>query len=227
MRKVLLAFLVVFAFSAYGSPKADAFSDKDCGDFSSKQSLMDFWHNNGYSATNDPHRLDRDNDGLPCEVSSGEYSSYLANQNQSTTPVISQPTSGWKNLNGTWYYYSNGAAVKGWKSIGSVWYFFDGNGAMKTGWIYDGAWYYLNPDGSMATGWVYDGLAWYYLKSDGAMATGWVHDGIAWYYLTPSMATGWIHDGYAWYYMTPSMATNTVIEGYILGSDGTIKGYQG
>ncbi len=29
---------------------------------------MEFWHSNGYSATNDPHDLDRDNDGLPCEV---------------------------------------------------------------------------------------------------------------------------------------------------------------
>ena len=36
-----------------------------------KQEVMEFWHSNGYSATNDPHDLDRDNDGLPCEVKKG------------------------------------------------------------------------------------------------------------------------------------------------------------
>lgn len=55
-------------------------NDKDCGNFSSKQEVMEFWHNNGYSATNDPHDLDRDNDGLPCEVKKGDYDKFLASK---------------------------------------------------------------------------------------------------------------------------------------------------
>lgn len=32
------------------------------------------------TAQNDPHDLDRDDDGLACEVSQSEYDSYVANQ---------------------------------------------------------------------------------------------------------------------------------------------------
>ncbi|WP_396653865.1 excalibur calcium-binding domain-containing protein [Metabacillus litoralis] len=53
--------------------------DMNCTDFTNDpQGLMDFWHSNGYSATNDPHDLDRDNDGLPCEVSQADYDEYVA-----------------------------------------------------------------------------------------------------------------------------------------------------
>lgn len=41
---------------------------------------MAFWYENGYSASNDPHGLDRDNDGLACEVSQSEYDNYVASQ---------------------------------------------------------------------------------------------------------------------------------------------------
>ncbi|MED2869075.1 excalibur calcium-binding domain-containing protein [Bacillus thuringiensis] len=53
-------------------------NDKDCGHFKNKQEVMEFWHSNGYSATNDPHDLDRDNDGLPCEVKKGDYDQFVA-----------------------------------------------------------------------------------------------------------------------------------------------------
>ncbi|MGU7369505.1 excalibur calcium-binding domain-containing protein [Bacillus cereus] len=55
-------------------------NDKDCGHFKNKQEVMEFWHSNGYSATNDPHDLDRDNDGLPCEVKKGDYDQFLASK---------------------------------------------------------------------------------------------------------------------------------------------------
>lgn len=55
-------------------------NDKNCGNFSNKQEVMEFWHSNGYSATNDPHDLDRDNDGLPCEVKKGDYDKFLASK---------------------------------------------------------------------------------------------------------------------------------------------------
>ncbi|WKA51935.1 excalibur calcium-binding domain-containing protein [Planococcus liqunii] len=57
-----------------------AVNDKDCGDFSSHQEVMEFWYANGFSAENDPHDLDRDNDGLACEVSQSEYDSFVADK---------------------------------------------------------------------------------------------------------------------------------------------------
>ena len=57
-----------------------AVNDKDCGDFSSHQEVMEFWYANGFNAENDPHDLDRDNDGLACEVSQSEYNSFLASK---------------------------------------------------------------------------------------------------------------------------------------------------
>lgn len=59
---------------------ADNHVDKDCGDFASHEEVMEFWYTNGYSAENDPHDLDRDNDGLACEVSQSEYDDYVASQ---------------------------------------------------------------------------------------------------------------------------------------------------
>ncbi|ANU11788.1 cell surface protein [Planococcus antarcticus DSM 14505] len=55
-------------------------NDKDCGDFASHDDVMAFWYENGYNAGNDPHDLDRDNDGLACEVSQSEYDNYVASQ---------------------------------------------------------------------------------------------------------------------------------------------------
>jgi len=85
MKKVLAAILI-FAFSLTGytvSAQAVA-NDKDCGDFSDNQAVMNFWYSNGYSATNDPHDLDRDNDGLPCEVSKSDYNSFVASKTDDT-----------------------------------------------------------------------------------------------------------------------------------------------
>ncbi|WP_416809153.1 excalibur calcium-binding domain-containing protein [Bacillus thuringiensis] len=55
-------------------------NDKNCSHFKNTQEVMEFWHSNGYSATNDPHDLDRDNDGLPCEVKKGDYDQFLASK---------------------------------------------------------------------------------------------------------------------------------------------------
>lgn len=42
--------------------------DLDCGDFASRSEVLQFWNACGFSASNDPHRLDgNDNDGQPCE----------------------------------------------------------------------------------------------------------------------------------------------------------------
>ncbi|MGO1059771.1 excalibur calcium-binding domain-containing protein [Planococcus sp. FY231025] len=90
MRKTVLAgsmFLMMFtgASGAYAET-----TDKDCADFSSREEMMQFWYSNGYSAINDPHRLDGDGDGLACEVSKSEYDAFVAAQtgdaNGGTTP---------------------------------------------------------------------------------------------------------------------------------------------
>ncbi|RAN91203.1 cell wall anchor protein [Bacillus sp. SRB_28] len=65
-------------------------NDKNCGHFKNKQEVMEFWHNNGYSATNDPHDLDRDNDGLPCEVKKGDYDQFIASK-QTTKQEENKP----------------------------------------------------------------------------------------------------------------------------------------
>ncbi|QHJ72168.1 LPXTG cell wall anchor domain-containing protein [Planococcus halotolerans] len=64
------------------SVAADEHIDKDCGDFADHNEVMAFWYENGYSAENDPHDLDRDNDGLACEVSQSEYDNYVASQEE-------------------------------------------------------------------------------------------------------------------------------------------------
>jgi LPXTG-motif cell wall-anchored protein len=73
----MVTFSVLFVGSSLTVGAAD--EDKDCGDFGSHEEVLDFWFANGYSAEDDPHRLDGDSDGLACEVSQSEYDSYAAN----------------------------------------------------------------------------------------------------------------------------------------------------
>jgi LPXTG-motif cell wall-anchored protein len=80
MKKWFAALLTFVLLSSMYSIGAQAQDTKNCGDFASKQEVMDFWYSNGYSATNDPHNLDGDADGYPCEVSKGEYESYISNK---------------------------------------------------------------------------------------------------------------------------------------------------
>lgn len=82
MKKGLAGFLTgsLLFIGTTMSVAADEHNDRDCGDFGSHEEVMAFWYENGYNAGNDPHDLDRDNDGLACEVSQGEYDSYVASQ---------------------------------------------------------------------------------------------------------------------------------------------------
>lgn len=73
-------------------------NDKNCGHFNNKQEVMEFWHSNGYSATNDPHDLDRDNDGLPCEVNKGDYDQFVASK-QTTKQDENKPQENTKQEN--------------------------------------------------------------------------------------------------------------------------------
>jgi hypothetical protein len=42
-------------------------AERDCTDFATQQEAQDFWDRKGYSSTNDPHGLDPDGNGIPCE----------------------------------------------------------------------------------------------------------------------------------------------------------------
>ena len=136
----------------------------------------------GYSA-----KLDRDHDGVACELKNAPKGAFKAKQSTSAqNNTSSATTSGWVKQDGAWYYFDgNGNPVKNaWQGS----YYLKADGKMaQSEWIYDDsyqAWYYLKSDGSYAYS------AWqgnYYLKSDGKMAINeWVYDSSyqAWYYLT-------------------------------------------
>ena len=135
----------------------------------------------GYSA-----KLDRDHDGVACELKNAPKGAFKAKQAATTqTDTTSSTASGWVKQDGSWYYFDgNGNPVKNaWQGS----YYLKADGKMaQSEWIYDSsyqAWYYLKSDGSYAKN------AWqgaYYLKSNGKMAQGeWVYDSSyqAWYYL--------------------------------------------
>ena len=196
----------------------------------------------GYSA-----KLDRDHDGVACELKNAPKGAFKAKQAATTqTDTTSSTASGWVKQDGSWYYFDgNGNPVKNaWQGS----YYLKADGKMaQSEWIYDSsyqAWYYLKSDGSyaystwqgnyylksdgkMAQGeWVYDSSyqAWYYLKSDGSYARN------AWqgnYYLKSDgkMAQSeWIYDSsyQAWYYLKSdgSYAYSTWQGNYYLKSDG-------
>ncbi|HGQ2814884.1 excalibur calcium-binding domain-containing protein, partial [Streptococcus pneumoniae] len=102
----------------------------------------------GYSA-----KLDRDHDGVACELKNAPKGAFKAKQAATTqTDTTSSTASGWVKQDGSWYY-------------------FDGNGNLvKNAWQGN---YYLKADGKMAQSeWIYDSSyqAWYYLTSDGSYA---------------------------------------------------------
>ena len=178
----------------------------------------------GYSA-----KLDRDHDGVACELKNAPKGAFKAKQAATTqTDTTSSTASGWVKQDGSWYYFDgNGNPVKNaWQGS----YYLKADGKMaQSEWIYDSsyqAWYYLKSDGSYAKN------AWqgaYYLKSNGKMAQGeWVYDSSyqAWYYLKS--------DGFyaysTWqgnYYLKSDgkMAVNEWVDGgrYYVGADGVWK----
>ncbi|MEO2076571.1 MAG: hypothetical protein ABGX20_14470 [Bacillus sp. (in: firmicutes)] len=119
--------------------------------------------------------------------------------------VQASSVQGWKNVNGSWYYYnSSHTTLKGWLFDRSHWYYLGSDGKMKRGWLQqDGKWYYLNEiTGAMRTGWQQYKSQWYYFNRSGVMQTGWVKDHSKWYYMDSNgkMQTGHVKIENNWYY---------------------------
>ena len=178
----------------------------------------------GYSA-----KLDRDHDGVACELENAPKGAFKAKQETTTqTDTSSATTSGWVKQDGAWYYFDeNGNPVKNaWQGS----YYLKSDGKMaQSEWIYDDsyqAWYYLKSDGSYAYS-TWQGN--YYLKSDGKMAQGeWVYDSSyqAWYYLTSDGS--YVYSAWQGNYYLKSdgkMAVNEWVDGgrYYVGADGVWK----
>ena len=178
----------------------------------------------GYSA-----KLDRDHDGVACELKNAPKGAFKAKQSTTTqTDTSSSTTSGWVKQDGAWYYFDgNGNPVKNaWQGS----YYLKSDGKMaQSEWIYDDsyqAWYYLKSDGSYAYS-TWQGA--YYLKSNGKMAKGeWVYDATyqAWYYLKSDGSYAYS----TWqgnYYLKSNgkMAVNEWVDGgrYYVGADGVWK----
>jgi LPXTG-motif cell wall-anchored protein len=74
----LFIFTLLVVGFATGASAAD--NDKDCKDFEGKPNeLVQFWNDNGYNESNDPHDLDRDNDNLPCETTKADFDNTAEN----------------------------------------------------------------------------------------------------------------------------------------------------
>ncbi|MGP4070220.1 LPXTG cell wall anchor domain-containing protein [Halobacillus sp. B29] len=67
LKKMFAVGLLSLGMVAGGASAVSADEDKDCGDFSSGDEVMQYWNDNNFSAENDPDRLDNDSDGQPCE----------------------------------------------------------------------------------------------------------------------------------------------------------------
>jgi LPXTG-motif cell wall-anchored protein len=73
MKKWLTGLFVIgLVFSTFGV--VSAAEDKNCSDFETTAEAEAYWEENGYDENNDPDRLDRDKDGIPCESLGGESS---------------------------------------------------------------------------------------------------------------------------------------------------------
>lgn len=63
-----LSSVAVISLGSAGAAEAGHGEDYDCDDFDTHEEALAHWDEHGYSADNDPERLDgNDNDGIPCE----------------------------------------------------------------------------------------------------------------------------------------------------------------
>ncbi|MFC9446224.1 excalibur calcium-binding domain-containing protein [Bacillus cereus] len=95
MKKILASATAVTLLTVGYSSSAFAAKSpndtKNCGHFKSQQDAQAFWDQNGYGVGNDPHRLDNDKDGIPCEDYKYPKSTNTTTENKETTKPQEQP----------------------------------------------------------------------------------------------------------------------------------------
>lgn len=139
-------------------------------------------------------------------VTGWDYHQFLMNNQKKEgwfyyDPVSGEQQTGWKEINGKWYYLSFGGAYTGIRTINGKDYYFDRvNCDMKTGWILEedsngnSRWYYSDPvSGEMAKDWKKIDGKWYYFRGYASKGIDYI-DG-KWYYFDPvncDMQTGWV-----------------------------------
>ena len=154
-------------------------------------------------------------DPVNCDMKTGWISNpgYSGTEWNYYDPVSGEEASGWRNIDGKWYYFLH-HALKGFQKIGDKSYYFDPvNSDMQTGWISKQGdpgleWYYYNPEsGEQLSGWQeIDGKK-YYLTSNGAYS-GHIYtiDGKRYYFdpVTRELITGWFELYGSKYYADPN-----------------------
>ncbi|MDZ5606740.1 excalibur calcium-binding domain-containing protein [Bacillus pseudomycoides] len=104
--KKLVVSLFAFAFlfvgynsSAYAAKSAN--DTKNCSDFNSQKEAQNFWNQQGYGVENDPHQLDKDNDGIPCEDTKYPVDTNATTQEKNKTDTQTTTTDNTNKQQGT------------------------------------------------------------------------------------------------------------------------------
>lgn len=151
---------------------------------------------------------------------------------------------GWKQVDGNWYYFGGMGILHGWHRLDQEYYYFDPvTGIMKTSGteMRDGLTYEFSQDGKSVAidglktaeaggseGWIQENGSWYYLRNGQKVVNEWLYNGDNKYYVGADgvMYTGWRQvDGALYYFGSEGKVTRDGImygdeHKYAIGSDG-------
>ena len=124
-----------------------------------------------------------------------------------------QPASGWRLINGNWYFFNTSMYANGSYDIGEDLYYFDANGVMLTGWFKDrnNEWRYADANGHLIDMGMHEvGGVTYFFDDYGRMVTdtNWWYEDVNYLLdengaviLKSTDAPGWKLVGNTWYYL--------------------------
>ena len=187
-KKILSIFIVILMAFMIAPTIVNAEGWTKVGDdwyyYNSNNEPMLRWFQDGVDENGIPKRYYLGDDGkmvtglqyIPKRASAniGEMAYYYFNE---TASPVGRMYSGWKKINGDWYYFYPDGSDKGSGSAAIGWYLDDNNN-----------WYYFNSEGKMQTGLQYINGKYYYLAENedliGIMQTGWMKINGYWYYFS-------------------------------------------